>query len=235
MVSLVLGWGLMLFRSRFRWRLVLASAVCAVTILPILAGKEIGERFFSVQTHEVDASANSRKLSWLAAWRIASDYPVFGVGVRNSNLFSYQYGADQPGRTIHNQYLQVLADTGFPGLTFYLLILYATWAGMRRTRRALAAREDDEAIRIRSMLAGTECGLLIFCVGALFLSLETFELTYVLLLIANQAQICSRSLEAEPDSSSTFGSPQDDLGRGSILAGQSHPRPPVDSLPPNVV
>ena len=48
---------------------------------------------------------------------------MFGVGIRNSNLFSYQYGADMEGRTIHSQYLQIAADNGFVGLGLYLAVL----------------------------------------------------------------------------------------------------------------
>ena len=58
-----------------------------------------------IRTYEEDGSAQSRFDSWRAAWLITRDYPIVGVGVRNANLFSEQYGADMEGRTIHSQYL----------------------------------------------------------------------------------------------------------------------------------
>ncbi len=116
MLSLLISWPLMIARSRHRIRIGLASLVFGVVGIPILAGPEIQERFFSIKDNEVDESANSRRQSWAAAWNIAKDYPILGVGVRNSNLFSYQYGADMEGRTIHSQYLQIAADCGLVGI-----------------------------------------------------------------------------------------------------------------------
>src|SRR5262249_41194244 len=158
-------------------------------IVPSLAGKEIRERFFSIEDYNTDATANSRFDSWNAAIRLANDYPIFGVGIRNSNLFSYQYGADMEGRTIHSQYLQTLADTGYPGLALYLLALASTWIAIIRTRRMSKMSSDDDAPLARSMLSGIEGSLLIFGFGALFLSIEVFELPYILALMGAQLSL----------------------------------------------
>jgi len=85
MVALGLAAPLMILRSRRRWQMSLAAAVVAA-MLPILAGKEIRDRFFSVQQYEEDRSAQSRFESWNAALHIAKDHPIFGVGIRNSKI-----------------------------------------------------------------------------------------------------------------------------------------------------
>ena len=71
-----------------------------------------------------DASANSRLTTWRIAWQMAGENPIFGLGIRNSNLYTYDYGADMPGRTIHSQYLQTAADSGLVGLGLYLAALF---------------------------------------------------------------------------------------------------------------
>jgi probable O-glycosylation ligase (exosortase A-associated) len=198
MLSLLISWPLMVARSRQRLRIGLATVVFGVVGIPLLAGPEIQERFFSIKDNEVDESANSRRQSWAAAWKIAKDYPIFGVGVRNANLFSYQYGADMEGRTIHSQYLQIAADCGFVGLGLYLAIYLSVIASFWRTRRAARSDRSPEADRARAIASGVESALLLFCFGAIFLSLEVFELPYLLMLIGAQLSVVYRQPSSGP-------------------------------------
>jgi probable O-glycosylation ligase (exosortase A-associated) len=197
MLSLIVACPVMILRSRFRLRLAAGLIVGAFMLLPLLAGKEIRERFLSIEQNEVDDSANSRRQSWAAAYRIAQDYPVFGVGVRNANLFSQAYGADMEGRTIHSQYLQILADNGFPGLALYLLVLGSSLLSLRRVRLLARVRDDDETRLAVAVANGLESSLLTFCFGALFLSLEVFELPFLLLLMCAQLALVSGACEPE--------------------------------------
>jgi probable O-glycosylation ligase (exosortase A-associated) len=202
MLSLVVMCPALLWRSRHRVRLALAMVAFAVVLLPILAGPAIRDRFFTIQDQEVDESANLRKQSWAAAWGIARDNPIFGVGVRNANLFSHQYGADREGRTIHSQYLQIAADNGFVGLALYLVVLAMAWLSLRRCRRFVSGRTDDEGRRIAAIANGVECSLVVYCFGALFLSLEVFELPYLLLLLAAQLGVICGAAQTQPAASS---------------------------------
>ena len=185
MVALLLTAPIVLMRGRRRGQLALAAAVIAV-LIPILAGTEIRSRFFSAGDYQTDGSAQARFQSWQAAYRMSLDYPVFGVGIRNSPLFSHLYGADMEGRVIHNQYLQVLCDGGFPSLFFYLLMIWLTWRSLRRVQRATRGRSDEVAKTAYMVAVATECSLMVFLVGSLFLSLEFFELPYILILIGIQ-------------------------------------------------
>lgn len=185
MLSLLVATPLMIARSQRRWQFFCAAAAIGA-LVPVLAGQEIRNRFLTVEEYHADASANSRFESWAAAWKIAHDYPVFGAGIRNSNLLSYDYGADEEGRTIHNQYLQTLADSGFPGLLLYGLMLGSVFVSITRTRRSSRGRDDPEWRQARSLLNGLEGSLAVFCVGAFFLSLEVFELPYLVALLAAQ-------------------------------------------------
>jgi probable O-glycosylation ligase (exosortase A-associated) len=192
MVSLLVASPVILLRSRRRWQF-LAMAVAIASIIPILAGKEIRDRFFTLQKYSSDDSANSRFASWGAAIRIANQYPIFGAGLRNSNLLSYEFGADEEGRTIHSQYLQTLADTGYPGLLLYLTAIGSAFTATVRSRRALRRRTDPEALQMRSMLSGIEGSLVVFCVGGAFLSIEVFELPFLLGLLAIQLWVLARA------------------------------------------
>jgi probable O-glycosylation ligase (exosortase A-associated) len=199
MLSLLLVIPLLILRSRQKKFLIIGLLVFGFFILPVLAGKEIEERFLSIQQHEIDESANSRRMSWLAAWRIALDNPLFGVGIRNANLFSYQYGADVFGRTIHSQYLQILADNGFPGLAFYLLAAGTSLISLWYVRRRYRDSKDNDSRRIYCMACGLEASLIVFFIGSTFLSLEVFELPYLLMLLSAQLALVSGVFDCHDD------------------------------------
>ncbi|MGH7171123.1 MAG: O-antigen ligase family protein [Gemmataceae bacterium] len=195
MVSLLAMCPLLVVRSRQRARLSIAGAVLAVGIIPVLAGPEIRARFMTLQDTEVDDSAKSRRESWKAALKIASDYPVFGAGIRNANLLSHLYGADMEGRTIHSNYLQIAADNGFPGLVLFFAALAACWFSLRRARCFATGRDDLDGRQIYFIACGVECSMLVFCIGSIFLSVEVFELPYLLLFLAAQLAVVSGAVE----------------------------------------
>ncbi len=179
-----------LIHHRPRWHSV-GTAVALVLVLSVMAGPEIRERFFSTTNYKTDESAQSRFASWGAAWQIAWENPVLGKGIRNSNQYTRNYGADRQGRTIHNQYLQIAADTGIPAASIYLFMLgYGMW-NFRRARMmcrdALDLADEDKKPIIRhasSICLACQGSLLIFIFDGMFLSLEMFETPWLLLVIA---------------------------------------------------
>jgi probable O-glycosylation ligase (exosortase A-associated) len=194
MVALLVAAPLMLMRSR-EW---VKGGICCLIIalvVPVLAGREIRDRFFTIAEYEVDASAQSRRGSWEAAWRMAMDHPVFGVGIRNANLLSHSYGADVEGRTIHSQYLQIAADGGFVGLALYVAIMISAWLALHRCRQHAINRTDEEGWLMLAITNGVESSLAIYLVGAALLSLEVFELPYLLILLSAQLAAVSEANE----------------------------------------
>jgi len=171
--------------------------VGVAALVLVLAGKEIQERFFSVGEQGVDASAQSRWTMWAIAIRMAMERPMFGFGIRNSNLFTFQYGADEPGRAIHSQYLQTAVDSGWPALVLYISLIVSIFIGLWQTQRMLRKFNDPETQKVRSLAAGLECALFIFCFGAVFLSLEHFEMPYVIMLMAVQLHAITRAVAAK--------------------------------------
>jgi probable O-glycosylation ligase (exosortase A-associated) len=186
----------LLLRSRHRVKLGLVLVVFGLILVPIMAGPEIRARFLTIKDHEVDASANSRKAAWRAAWQMAVENPILGVGLRNSPVFSHEYGADSEGRVIHSQYFQIVADNGFVGLALFLLIFVTAWLSLRRCRQLASVRTDPEAHWIAAMANGVECSLGLYAFGTIFLSTETCELPWLLQLLAAQLGVVSDSREA---------------------------------------
>jgi probable O-glycosylation ligase (exosortase A-associated) len=192
MVALLVASPLILLRTR-RKKVMIIGLVALAFIIPLLAGPEIRKRFFSVQQYEEDKSAQSRFSSWSAGLAIARDYPIFGIGPRNSPMVLKRYGADMSGRVIHSQYLQLAADMGFVGLAWYLGILVCAWFSLRRVRQRTRRDTSDEGRHVFGLACALESSLAVFCVGAFFLSLEVFELPYMLLMMSMQLSIAVRA------------------------------------------
>jgi probable O-glycosylation ligase (exosortase A-associated) len=186
MLSLVVTSPLLAIRCRRRKQIAALAAVLVFVAIPLMAGPGIRERFFTLKDNEIDESANSRRKSWNAAWNMALDNPILGVGIRNANLFSYDYGADMVGRTIHSQYLQIAADNGLVGLGLYLAMIGSVWMDTRFCRLAARGRDDLRSRRVYLVATATESSLAVFWVGSVFLSLELFELSYIFLLLGSQ-------------------------------------------------
>lgn len=226
MLALILSLPLYLIRCKNKKQLLAILGIIALMI-PFLAGKEIQERFFSIDKHDQDESAKSRLTTWSIAWQMACERPIFGFGVRNSNMFTQAYGADMAGRTIHSQYLQIAADSGLVGLAAYLFVIGSFMYCLRRIRsqmkghRGLTAfvlaffaflflrrytrppaegRDDEEMQRVYTIANGLEGALIVFCFGGIFLSLENFELPYLLFLMGAQLWAIVRMAEAVPAS-----------------------------------
>jgi probable O-glycosylation ligase (exosortase A-associated) len=173
-----------LYSRKKRFLVLVALGIAAA--LPVMAGKEIQARFFSVEKREQDDSWKSRMTSWRIAVEIAMDYPLVGAGVRCSNAEMKARGGDMENRTIHSQYLQLAADSGWPALGLYVAMVVATFYAIWRARLRLWPRTDPESVRAVAMLGGLECAIISFLVGALALSLEVFEIAYLFLLLGAQ-------------------------------------------------
>jgi probable O-glycosylation ligase (exosortase A-associated) len=194
MLSVLVVLPIIFVRARSKRFILLLFAVCAVFVVAA-AGPEVTDRFTSISEHDADESANSRKETWAIAIRMANEEPLFGFGIRCSNLYTRAYGADMEGRTIHSQYLQTAADSGWVALALYLALLGSTVLGGWQVHRFLRGRKDAESLRVRALLSGVICSLFIFCFGAIFLSLEHFELPYILILLGVQLHAITRAIQ----------------------------------------
>lgn len=220
---LAVGAGLLLIvlceRRKILAMLMLAGAAAGVAYL---VWDSFGSRMSTLRNPEIEASARSRIELAKAGPRIWKDYPLFGVGFTESNqqrlIFKYvppQYAVEYAGKVLHNNWLQLLVDSGIFAFLLYVWLLFSclirTWLAGRRLSKAGAAAEAA----IPQMIA---VSLGIFVVGSTFLSRTTFDLYYVLL--------CSAAawFEIQKRKEAAGASPQASLDQAAPLA-------PVPALP----
>lgn len=223
-----------LFSRHKKWLMVFA--VLGAAFVFATSGQELKERFFSIKQHELDGSAEMRKRAWAAASRIATERPFFGCGLRCSAPHLEAYGATEGMTVIHSQYLQLAADTGWVGLGFYLALYgSAVFFGFRLWWRTRKWPPYPEVVQARAMAAGVTSALVLYGIGAVFLSLETFELPYVLFLLVAQLWGCYKGggIEAAARANGSMLPPPP----GPLLAPKPRPRaapmPPPRAVVPN--
>ena len=189
MVSAILTLPAVFVFSRHKRALVVLAVLGGGFVLAT-SGKELRERFLSLNKTEMDDSATMRKQAWTAAVEIANEHPFFGVGQRCSAPHMEKHGASA-GMTIHSQYLQLAADTGWVGSAIYTaLYVSAVWLGFRVWWKIRKWPDYPEVRRARALAAGITSSLVLYGIGAVFLSLDTFELPYVLFLLVAQLWNC---------------------------------------------
>jgi len=198
--SIIAGAGMILTSSKQRLRSLIVGGLVGVLALA-MAGPAVRDRFMTINESDRDASAQSRLGSWQAGWDIAKDFPVFGCGIRNSNLISKAYGADMQGRTIHDVYIQIAADCGFPAAAIYISMILCSLWWFRKAGQEAALHLNDKDIRWHYYICtGAFWSMVLFSIGTVFLSMEVFELPYLLMLMG----ACAVNL-SQPDKKSMTG------------------------------
>lgn len=186
--SILVGFGMVLTQNKHRVMTILVSIAIGLVALS-LAGVEVRERFFSIKKKDTDASAQSRLTTWRGGWNMAKDHPVFGVGLRNSNYVIHRYVDVSKGKTIHNVYIQIAADSGIPSMCCYTGLIVLALLGYRKGwKTAEVSMEHSAEMRWQYYLCKAGFwSLCLYAIGATFLSLETFELPYLLMLMGAAA------------------------------------------------
>jgi O-antigen ligase len=121
-----------------------AIVASALAFILVLAGTIVLGLTFTGQTTRLSAALTERRLElWHDALVIVGDHPVTGAGFDRFETVSPTARSDRDARWAHNEFLQVAAETGVPGLV--LVASLFGWgfvrlaAGGHATGRTLAA------------------------------------------------------------------------------------------------
>ena len=131
--ALVVGVGVAAGASHLRSRLLaigLAAAVLAAGAVLAIGGR--GDAAAVADTRLTIASPD-RAAAARAALQLAAERPLTGTGPNRAVLTWVQDSRRVTSRYVHNEYLQVLAELGFVGLTLLIVLLaslaWAVWRG----------------------------------------------------------------------------------------------------------
>ncbi len=163
-LSWIAGWlpvfvsgGVILFiRSK---RLLL---VCSILLLMyLLLNTQIIESWFGQETL---TSGDTRLLAWQINWRFTSQHLLFGMGPAGYAVYYMTYYPLDAMAT-HNNYIDLLSQTGIVGSAFYLAALgVLTWRGVVVYLRVKGQRNFIEALSLAA-LGGTVGCIVIMAFG----------------------------------------------------------------------
>ncbi|WP_420855584.1 O-antigen ligase family protein [Vibrio maerlii] len=100
----------------------------------------------------IDASAMGRLYAWEAAFKMALDNPLFGVGLNNFyfNYFFYSPHWDGLNHAVHSTWFGVLAETGFLGLMLFLALIVSLLRTAQRSIKVLTQTDIHPTIKSTS-------------------------------------------------------------------------------------
>ena len=129
---------------------------------------------------EMDGSAIERWGIVQTGLRIAADYPILGVGRARSPAVHAIYSPEVGPKNLHNTYIEVLVETGAPGLALFLgLQMWLLFRSRRARMNALALRDTADWRRLQLI----EFGLYGYLVAGIWGSYAFAPLFYVYLAI----------------------------------------------------
>ena len=169
-----------------RYRALCIAAGIAISLAAVAGSAAVIHRVASEGLGEASQGAEGsfrvRLGYWAAATKMIRDFPLLGVGLEHFGDFYPRYKPAEAGEVQrpHNNYLQVAAEMGIPGLIAFLLLWAGfVWAavrtpGMPRETEHKAVAHGPPHERA-AFAAAAAAGIATFVlVGLVFGSLETF-------------------------------------------------------------
>ncbi len=157
------AWYLRRRRQRVWAPVVLVLAVCA---LPLLPGSYV-ERIQTIVNIEQDStgSAQTRLSDMKAALLLGLEHPIVGAGL-GMNELAMNRERGETWTAVHNVYLQLLVELGFPGLILYLLLFHhCLTATAASHRRGMGKSHPGSQFYLSE---GLRVSLIAFAVAAIF-------------------------------------------------------------------
>ena len=113
-----------------------------------------------------------RLYAWEAAFKMALDNPLTGVGLNNffSNYFFYSSHWDGLNHAVHSTWFGVLAETGFLGFIVFIIVIASLLITTRQTLARINQCSDNVTPALHSAAYAVYAGLIGTIVSGTFLT-----------------------------------------------------------------
>ncbi|WP_083539382.1 O-antigen ligase family protein [Enterovibrio coralii] len=153
----------------------------------------------------LDESAKGRLYAWEAAFFMAVDNPISGVGLNNFyfNYFFYSPHWDGLNHAVHSTWFGVLGETGFVGLAAFLYMTFVVFRSAQKTANIVSKHPQIYDPVVRAISDGLYSGMVAFCVSGTFLTQGFTWPIYILLAltaaVSNYVNNIERTREKTPE------------------------------------
>lgn len=194
--------GMMAIFGVYGYRRIKSKALF-FTVAAVLAGAlfvfaGISDRASGGAAEEgIDASAMGRLYAWEAAFGMAVDHPLSGVGLNNfySNYYYYSPHWDGLNHAVHSTWFGVLAETGFLGLIVFLICMALLVKTSLNSLNLIEANLNQINPAIHASAQAILSGLLGTIVSATFLTQGfTWPIYILTALVVAMAHWCDLNL-----------------------------------------
>lgn len=174
--------------AAFAWRrvkskllLIISGAflLSALFLVADISSRESG----GAAEQGIDESAMGRVYAWKAAFGMAVDNPISGVGIDNfyHNYFFYSDHWDGLNHAVHSTWFGVLAETGFLGLIIFTMMVIAVIRCASRSLNKIRAQAHHFPPIMSAIAEGNLSGIIGFCIAGTFLTQGLTWPLYILL------------------------------------------------------
>ena len=176
-------------RAKHQTKKAIFFTVCGLACLGSVIDQSTIDRFNSIKeatnvSDEGGSDGGTRTLFWKATFDLVKDHP-FGAG---EGTFEYYGGYYVPeyvnmgsnrNRAVHSTWFEALSELGYPGLTFFVILLFSCMRAMRKAKTELKRKNKLEkyyqVVAIQSAFIG-------FMVTMTFINRLRAEVLYWLIL-----------------------------------------------------
>lgn len=185
---------------------VLLGVAGSIGLILLFAVAGISDRASGGAAEEgIDASAMGRLYAWEAAWNMALDNPIWGVGLSNFyyNYFFYSNHWDGLNHAVHSTWFGVLAETGFVGLGIFIALIATTFTASWRL--LTSGKLDNLAPGVRIAVNAAPAGVAGFIISGTFLTQGFIWPIYLqVALVIALKKFCEKRWAAEEKGGSQF-------------------------------
>lgn len=178
---------------------VLLLAIGGIALMGLFAAAGISGRSSGGAGEDgIDASAEGRLFAWQAAFDMARDHPMLGVGIDcfRANYYLYTPHWEGIAKAVHSTWFAAMAETGFLGFSIFLTLVISmlrlslrTLKHLDRQRKAGIAVEPQ----VLAIAIAMPAGIISFMISGSFLTQAFTWPIYILLSLTTAvAQYASR-------------------------------------------
>ncbi len=121
-----------------------AFTITGIGSIGVVLFSGLGARLFRSEEQGLGESAMGRLYAWEAAWKMAVENPITGVGMNNfyNNYYRFTLHWDGKNHAVHSTWFEILSESGFVGFILFVLLIYGAIVQSRRLVQRLHAQND---------------------------------------------------------------------------------------------